>query len=412
MTTPSGRVSVGPRLFAAIGLTAAIVGAIGTIVVRLIAPAPFITGAFGYGGPAMVGFLIGGLTWASIGALLVFRRPGNAVGWLMVPVGVGHTLSQLTVAVTFVFVAQGTADGARLAQIGGWATVLLQLVGIFQVAIGFVFPSGRTQSFRWAWFLRLYWAMAFAFLVISLSQPGPLQLVPALQNPFGIGPDLRGDRPIAPIVAIPTLIVLVGLGTSMVSRYQSAVRVERQQLKWFVLALGLSTIALGIMLLDTVILNRPADGIGLAVYVFAAALVPVAIGMAILRNRLYEIDRIISRTIGYAVVTVVLGVVFLGGILAGQAALAGIVGDDSTVAVAASTLITFALFQPVRGRVRAIVDRRFNRAHYDAERTVAAFAGGLRDLVDLDALARELTVTADHALQPAKSGVWLRGTRP
>ena len=182
---PSARIVVRSRLFAVIGLTAAIAGAIGTAIVRLIAPAPFITVAFGFSGATMVGFLIAGLTWASIGALLVIRRPGNAVGWLMVPVGVGNTLSQFTVALTFAFVAQGTAQGERLAQFAGWATVLLQLVGVFQVAIGFVFPSGRTQSRRWAWFRGMYWAMAFVFLVISLSQPGPLQLVPTLQNPFG-----------------------------------------------------------------------------------------------------------------------------------------------------------------------------------------------------------------------------------
>ncbi len=405
---PAARVNVGAWLFAAIGLATAIVGVIGTIVVRLIAPAPFITVAFGYGGPAMVGFLVGGLTWASIGALLVFRRPGNAVGWLMVPVGVGHTLSQLTVAMTFVFVAQGTAEGARLAQIAGWATVLLQLVGIFQVAIGLVFPSGRTQSFRWAWFLRLYWAMAIGFLVISLGQPGPLQLVPALQNPFGFGPDLRGDRPIAPILAIPTLIVLVGLGTSMVSRYRSSVRIERQQLKWFVLALGLSTIALGIMFLDTVILNRPADGIGLAVYVFAGALVPLAIGITILRYHLYDIDRIISRTLAYGIITALLFATFVVVNLGLQGVFSAAIRSEPLV-VAVSTLLIAALFNPLRIRVQRFVDRRFNRAFYDAERTVEQFSGRLRDELDLSTLAGELQRTTSAAVQPTMSAVWLRG---
>ncbi len=396
-----------PNLFAAVGVAAAIIGAIGTIVVRLIAPAPFITGAFGYGGLAMVGFLVAGLSWASIGALLVTRRPENAVGWLMVPVGAGYTLSQLTVAMTFAFVAQGTADGERFAQIAGWVTVLLQLVGIFQVAIGFVFPSGRTQSRRWAWFMGMYWAMAIVFLVISLSQPGPLQLVPTLQNPFGFGPDLRGDRTIAPILAIPMLIVLAGLGISMVSRYRSAARVERQQLKWFVLALGLSTIALGILFVDAVILNRPADTIGLTVYVLAGALVPVAIGIAILRHHLYDIDRIVSRTLGYGVVTAVLFATFLIVNLGLQGLLSAATRSDPLV-VAGSTLLVAALFNPLRIRVQRFVDRRFNRARYDAERTVEQFSGRLRDELDLSTLARDLQRTTSAAVQPTMSAVWLR----
>ena len=411
MMAASRRSVYGPSLFAAIGLAAAVAGAIGTIVVRLITPAPFITVAFGYGGLAMVGFLIAGLTWASIGALLVIRRPGNAVGWLMVPVGVGNTLSQLTAAMTFAFVAQGTAEGERLAQFAGWATVLLQLVGIFQIAIGFVFPSGRTQSRRWAWFMGMYWAMAIVFLVISLSQPGPLQLVPTLQNPFGFGPDLRGDRPIAPILAIPTLIVLAGLGISMVSRYRSAARVERQQLKWFVLALGLSTIALGILFIDAVILNRPADTIGLTVYVFAGAVVPVAIGIAILRHHLYDIDRVVSRTISYACVSIILGAIFLAGVFGGQTALAGVLGDNSSLVVAGSTLVTFALFQPVRRHLQALVDRRFNRARYDADQVMAAFADRIRAEVDLDAITVGLGDVVRHTTAPRIVGVWLRADR-
>ena len=409
MMMPSARVLVGSRLFASIGLAAAIAGAIGTIVVRLIAPAPFITVAFGYGGLAMVGFLIAGLTWASIGALLVIRRPGNAVGWLMVPVGVGNTLSQLTVALTFAFVAQGTAQGERLAQFAGWATVLLQLVGVFQVAIGFVFPSGRTQSRRWAWFMGMYWAMAIGFLVISLSQPGPLQLIPAVMNPFGFGPDLRGGRPIAPILALAAVIIFVCVAISMVSRYRSGGRIERLQLKWFVLALGISAIGLGITTLEAIFNDRPETAIGLTVYVFAGAVVPVAIGIAILRYRLYDIDRIISRTLAYGLVTALLVVVFAALVLGFQTVLAPLTREN-TIAVAVSTLVVFALFQPLRRGVQRAVDRRFHRARIDDERTTEAFAGRLRDQLDLDTLARELTVTAEGALRPSATGVWLRGS--
>ena len=243
----------------------------------------------------------------------------NTVGWLMVPVGAGFALSQLSVALTFAFAAEGTAQGDRLAQLAGWVTVLLHLVAILQVAIGYIFPSGRVQSRAWARFTPLFWAFAVVFGVISLVQPGPLQLIPAVHNPFGVGPDLRGDQPIAPILTLFAVIIMASLGISMVSRYRAAGRVERQQLKWFVLALGLAVTGLGILFIDAVILNRPADTIGLTVYVFAGAVVPVAIGIAILRHHLYDIDRIISRTISYGCVSIILGAIFLAGRLGGRA---------------------------------------------------------------------------------------------
>lgn len=136
------------RIFAYTGVGLAILGAAGTIVVRIVAPAP-IVGAFGFNEVAMVGYLIAGLTWASIGALLVVRRPENTVGWLMVLVGVGYALSQCSVSLTFAFAAEGTSDGDRDAQLAGWATVLLQLVAVLQLAIGFLFPTGHVQSPRW-----------------------------------------------------------------------------------------------------------------------------------------------------------------------------------------------------------------------------------------------------------------------
>ena len=396
-----------PRAFAVMGLGLAITGAVGTVLVRIVAPAPFITSAFGFGGATMVGFVIEGLSWASIGALLVVRRPGNPVGWLMVLVGVGFSLSQLSIALTSTFAAEGTAQGQRLAQIAGWATVLLQLVSILQIAIGVLYPSGRAQSPGWERFLRFFWAFAIVLVVMSLIQPGPLQLVPAVQNPFGFGPDLRGDRPIAPVLVLFMLIIFVSLGISMASRYRAAGHVERLQLKWFVLALGLSAIGLGILTAEVIFPGRPADGIGLTVFVFAGAVVPVGIGIAILRHHLYDIDRIISRTIGYAVVTAVLATLF------GLAALSlGIVlgsfAEGETIAVAGSTLLAVAMFGPLRRRTQTVVDRRFDRARYDASLTVQAMTARLRDDVDLDRVESDLLGVIDRTFHPAYVGLWLR----
>ncbi len=402
---------IGVRAFAILGVALAIAGAIGTAIVRSVDPAPIISAAFGFGGAAMVGYLIQGLTWTSVGGLLVVRRPGNAVGWLMVLVGVGYSLSQLSVSVASSFAAEGTAQGDRLAQLAGWVTVLLQLVTILHFAIGFVFPSGRVQSPRWERFMRLFWVFAVAFVVTSLIQPGPLQLIPALDNPFGFGPDLRGGRPIAPILALAAVLIFLALVISMVSRYRSAGPIERQQLKWFVLALGVSSIGLGIASSEAIFNDRPENAVGLTVYVFAGAVVPVAIGIAIMRYRLYDIDRIISRTIGYAAVTATIGVVFAVLLLSMTGLMSAVAGGE-TIAVAASTLVAFALFQPVRRRVQRTVDRRFDRSRYDADLTVRSFAGRLRDDVDLGAVCREIVDTASAAVRPATAGVWLRIRRP
>ena len=394
------------RVCALGGLGLAIVGAIGTGVLHSLTSIP-VAGAFGFGKAAMVGYVISGLTWASIGALLVWRRPQNAVGWLLVLVGAGYSLSQLTVSLTFMFLAEHTVQGDQRAQIAGWITVLLQLVAILQLAIGFIFPTGRVQSPWWAWFMRLFWALAIAFVVISLTQPGPLQLVPAVDNPIGFGPDLRGGRPIAPILAVWTLIAFVALGFSMVSRYRRADHVERLQMKWFVLALGISATALGVATLESVFMDGPVSGNSLTVYVFSGAVVPIAIGTAILRYRLYDIDRIISRTIAYAAVTATIGVIFATLLLALTALTATVAGGE-TVAVAASTLAAFALFQPVRRRVQRGVDQRFDRSRYDADQMVRTFAARLRDDLDLETVRAEIVGTATSAVRPATASVWLR----
>ena len=397
----------GRRAFVLGGLGLAIVGTIGTLVVRFASPVPIISAAFGFGWAAMVGYLIQGVTWASVGALLIVRRPENAVGWLMVLVGVGYSLSQLTVSLASSFAAANTAGGDRLAQVAGWLTVLLQLVTVLHFAIGFLFPTGRVQSRRWERFMRGFWFFAAVFVVTSLVQPGPLQLIPVLDNPFGFGPDIRGGRPIAPTLALAAVVIFVSLVISMISRYRSGGWLERQQLKWFVTALGVSAIGLGIATSEVFFNDDPRNAIGLTVYVFAGAVVPIAIGVAILRHRLYDIDRIIRRTIAYTVVTGTLGGTFAVLLLSLTGVMTA-VAEGETIAVAASTLVAFALFQPVRRRVQGAVDRRFDRARYNADVTVRTFAGRLSGDVDIGAVCREIVDTASVAVRPAVAGVWLR----
>jgi hypothetical protein len=231
-----------------------------------------------------------------------------------------------------------------------------------------------------------------------------------VDNPVGFGPDLRGGRPIAPILAAWTLIIFVALGFSMVTRYRKADRIERLQMKWFVLALGISASALGVATWESVFMNGPVSGNSLAIYVFTGAVVPVAIGIAILRYRLFDIDRLVSRTIAYGIVTATLAVVF-GSIIVVLSTALSTYAQGQTIAVAASTLAAFAIFQPLLRGVRRNVDRRFDRARYDAEQTVARFSDRLRDDIDLGGLSSDLDATIRDAISPRSVAIWLRETR-
>jgi len=400
----------GSRAFALVGLALAIFGAVGAIVVRLVTHAPFLPVTFGFGQAAMVSFIVMGLSWASIGAFLVIRRPGNAVGAVMVVAGAGYTLSMLFLALAFGFAAEDTASGLRLAELAGWITVLCTQFGAGAFVVGFIFPTGRAQSPRWAAYVRLSWPFLIVFSAALLLQPGSLHLFPTLQNPFGIGPDLRGGAPVSPLIGLFSALLAPSLVVSLASRYRTAGDTERQQLKWFGLALVIALAGVGFSAIWALVANRPPNEVGLTVYGLAAAAVPVAIAIAILRHHLYDIDRIVSRTIAYAIVSAILGLVVGGVIVLLSTALASYT-QGQTIAVAASTLIAFAAFQPVLRRVRAGVDRRFDRARYDAERTVAQFADRLRDQIDLADLSSDLDATIHQAIAPRSFGIWLRDTR-
>jgi hypothetical protein len=206
------------------------------------------------------------------------------------------------------------------------------------------------------------------------------------------------------VLAAATLpLALVTAVAAVVVRFRRARGIERQQLKWFVAANVLFAVLMLASFLDGATEPTVFD-IGAFV---SLSFPPLAIGIAVLRYRLYEIDRIISRTLGWAIVTGILVAVFAGHVVGLQALLAGFT-QGQTLAVAGSTLVAFALFQPVRRRVQRAVDRRFDRARYDGERIAQAFAARLRGEVDLDAAQTALASTAASALQPSSAGVWLR----
>ena len=396
------------RPFAITGLLAALVGAIGAIALRVADPVPVVPDSLGFSDPALVGFGFLGVAFASVGALLVLRRPENAVGWVMVLIGASNALACLTGAMTYSAVADGPAGAAR-AGFAGWLTVLFVMMGSIVFGLGFIFPTGRGHTPAWDRFIRIgAVALLCALVVLILIRPGPLQVFASIDNPFGIGPDVRSllGPQVSMLLAASGVLILPVLVLSIVSRYRMSDRIGRQQLKWFLLALAVTLAGIAVAAIGALVSREPPAG-GLVVFGFAGAFVPVAIGIAILRHQLYDIDRLISRSITYAAVTAVLAGVFSVAALSIAIVLSSL-AERQTIAVAGATLLVVATFGPLRRRAQKIVDQRFDRSSYDASLTVDAMITRLRDDVDLDRLEADVLGVVVRTFHPTSAGLWLR----
>ncbi len=361
-------------------------------------------------------FGLGGLLplpYAAMGAVLVIRRPQTSIGWILLGVALCFALISVPVTGT----PQEFADGSVAHPIALFAVIHtgLPTTSFFLFAVlVMVFPSGRLPVGRWGRLGRVGLGVSLVFAAMAYVVPEIFAGYPKaelVRNPAALLPDL----PIWLLinyatVIVPVLLVMIAGSISLVVRARRATGTERQQLRWIAasFAVLMSAVVSGFVIATLV----PGSGDGLAwtPAMVAFPTVPVAIGIAVLRYRLYEIDRLISRTIGWALVSGVLATIFVGGVLALQTLLAGVT-QGQTLAVAASTLVAFALFQPVRRRVQTAVDRRFDRARYDGDRMAAAFAERLRDQVDLASLSGDIAGVVDTALRPSKTGVWLRAPR-
>jgi uncharacterized membrane protein YidH (DUF202 family) len=397
------------RAFAVVGLGVTVVAAVAAVIWRLLDPAPIVQNTFGFGDLSLVSFGVLGITFAAVGAILTVRVPSNAVGWIMVIIGISYAMSALTAAITFSAIADGPA-AAGTAALAAWFAVLFSTIGGLVFVLGFIFPTGRGHTLRWDRFVRAsVVALPIMVTVGLILRPGPLQVFPSIDNPFGYGPDLRpifGAQPSAQIAGFLLLFMPV-LTWSIVSRYRLSDTVGRQQLKWFVASLAIAVGGIGFAALTARFTDRPPEA-GLALFGFAGALIPIAIGVAILRYGLYDIDRIISRTLAYVIITGLLVGTYVGMVVLVGGPIASLTGGGDTLSVALSTLAVAALFQPVRTRVQTVVDRRFDRARYDGEQTVAAFAGRLRADTDLATISDDVTRTADTVMRPTSAVLWLR----
>jgi hypothetical protein len=323
------------------------------------------------------------------------------VGWLLLGIALGLAANVLVEPYVKygLLVRPGSLPAARYLVGLVYATPLLWLW-----CAGFVLlltPTGSLPSPGWRWWARLAATAPVVTVLASLVQPDPLApdyhgnplAVPALSRVLVV-PAVAG---VVVILASP----LVGAG-SLVGRFRRARGVERQQLRWLALAAVLGALLLLVAL--TAAFFFSADGMVLTSLALCVALLPLATGAAVLRYRLYDLDRIISRTLAWGLLTVLLGLGYATVVLG----LGRLLPQGSSLAVAAATLTVAGLFQPVRRRIQQAVDRRFNRRRHDAARIIEAFGARLRDQVDLDTLTAEVLAVVDQTMAPTRTSLWLR----
>jgi hypothetical protein len=340
---------------------------------------------------------------ATVGAVVAARRPTHPVGWLLL--GFAVLIDATGVAAAYgpygLLARPGAlpAAGVVAAYYPPFAVAALACLALVLLLT----PTGSLPSARWRWWARISAAVPVAFLlaVTVAPKPSPGRYQP-LDSPFDFDA-FGGVVLVVDLVAqaVTVLAMVVGPG-SLVIRFRRARGVERQQLRWVALAAGL--VALGAVGALAGLALGTSALLGSVATQFCVAVLPVAIGAAVLRYRLYDLDRIISRTLAYGLLTLLLGGGYAGLVLG----LGQLLGQDSPLVVAAATLAVAAAFQPARRRVQQLVDRRFNRRRHDAAETIQAFSTHLRDQLDLDTLHGELLAVVDQTMQPTQASLWLR----
>ncbi|HEU4750554.1 MAG TPA: hypothetical protein VFT54_05805 [Acidimicrobiia bacterium] len=348
-----------------------------------------------------------------VGALLLYRRPGHRLGWLLAGIGIlallGGSANEYVLAVTR---AGGSASDlvAWLVWLSNW--FWWPVVGGVFVFLPLLFPDGRPPTPRWRWVLIIGMLGILGLVMASALQERYtatiLGEIPSIENPLGIEGLTAAEEGV--LYEAPAWILLaafVGAVASMTVRFRRSVGVERLQLKWFSYAVGLmlAWTLLGEVLWESVLGHD--DLLGGSVFPFGLllTLIPITIAVAILRYRLYAIDRIVSRTVSYGLLVGLLAFVYVGGVFVVGSVLPEAQTD---LGVAASTLAVAVLFTPLRQRIQRAVDRRFNRSRYNAERVIEEFTRGLRNQVDLGEVSSGLRRVLDRTIQPVTTQIWLR----
>jgi hypothetical protein len=351
------------------------------------------------------------MSFATVGALVASRQPRNAIGWIFCYLGLSFPLvgaGEEYALYTLVTEPSSLPGGEGLV----WLAALLggPIVFALFALVLLLFPEGRLLSRRWRLVVWLD-LIAVVFLVAWAFKPGPLGNLGLVRiaNPFGVeGLSALLDT-LGLVGLFLTLAVAVAGGISLVVRFRRAQGVERQQLKWFALS---GVVFCTVFAIGPVLWYLPespgTEWVWTVLFLLGASTIPVAVGIAILRYRLYEIDLLINRTLVYGPLTATLVALYFGGVVLLQRLFVGLTGEKTTLAVVVSTLLIAALFNPLRRRVQAFVDRRFYRSKYDAAKTLETFSAKLRDETDLEVLNTELVGVVRETMQPAHVSLWLR----
>lgn len=375
---------------------------------------------------AVVAALVSGLTlatvdptlgpqygpYAAVGGFLALRRPRHVIGWVLI--GIGVAFIGTTTPPGFDIARLEAGSGSTRDVIFAWAATWAGGASfMLYAALAMTFPSGRLPVGRWR--RAAIAAVAGGFVVVFIPAFLPtLQFSPdgvtnvQVPNPVGILPTPNADiQPLLQLVVVALPIaILAAAVVSLVIRYRRASLTERLQIRWLLAAVAFVVVSV-VTGLTIFVLSDSTAGWAWLPALIAYPTVPIAVGVAVSRYRLFEIDRIVSRSIAYALVTAVLFTVFAAVNLALQASLGSIVRGNA-IGVAVSTLVVAALFNPLRVRLQRAVDRRFNRARFDQEAALADFTAGLRDDVDVDRVLASMRQVAERAVQPTVAGVWRR----
>jgi hypothetical protein len=345
---------------------------------------------------------------AAVGSFLCIKVPRNRVGWLLIAAGTMLAIGLFGSAYALASITSWNGELPGTAQLA-WATDVLFIPPIVIVAAGVpaVFPDGHLPSRRWRWLGVALVGGTLLATVRPAFEPGPVNETLTVENPFGLSilaPYLLTIDTIALLTAVP---IFLGAFAALATRFRRGSPTERGQIKWLLTAASIAAVAFPMaFLFPGTILSDLSWIVGFGALVGF----PVAIGIAVLRYRLYEIDRIISRTIGWAVTTGLVAGVFALAIVGTQAMLGPVVGESSLM-VAASTLVAAAVSQPLYRWVQAVVDRRFNRTKVNAQHAVDRFAGLLRDEVNLAAIESATVRAVADVVRPERTALWVRERR-
>jgi hypothetical protein len=344
--------------------------------------------------------------FAVVGSLLTIKRPTNPIGWIMsavaLLVAVAHTGDSYA---AYVMVTRGRPDALAVvcAWVGSW--YWFTILALALVYLPLLFPDGRLPSRRWLPVAVVPGIATLAAVVLgALVDRLPVNEAPGyrIDNPVGIeGLGFVENLPVVSDVLTGMLALgILGAAASVVVRFRRSRGVERQQMKWFVYTSALLVVG--------AVSGPLPDVVGNVLFGVVFIALPAAVGVAVLKYRLYDIDLVVNRTLVYAPVSVALAAVYLGGVIVLQYAFRAVTGQTSQVAVVASTLAIAALFNPLRRRVQEFVDRRFYRRKYDAQKTLSAFNSRLREDTELDSLSEDVLEVVSETMQPAHASLWLR----